>query len=86
MNDGFENKSGTRTNAWASSASSGLPPAHGLCSSENRCICSVELTSPAERELNERAQNENENENENESEREREREAQNENESGQNES
>ena len=45
--------------------------------SENRCICSVELTSPAERELNERAQNENEIENESE----RERENQNENDS-----
>ena len=54
--------------------------------SENRCICSVELTSPAERELNERAQNENENKNDSTNEREREREAQNENESGQNES
>ena len=54
--------------------------------SENRCICSVELTSPAERELNERAQNENENKNDTTNEREREREAQNENESGQNDS
>jgi len=50
------------------------------------CICSVEQTSPAERELNERAQNENENKNDSTNEREREREAQNENESGQNES
>ena len=54
--------------------------------SENRCICSVELTSPAERELNERAQNENENENfvpmnENENERPRTRTRVNENES-----